>query len=199
LTDFLLNLLSESIGILVTVFFVDRLLKRREDERLAPAKHLLEARLFKLAEQIIYAVIGIGEGHEAWGRLRMYHFGESSVMSYCNVERIDSRYIFQVIEVNRDRSESSGLRFDYGSLTEARGKLNSILDTSAFLIEPEAIELLLRLDEELMRVFNPKDEQDKAYGNLSALYDCAKAAISLRSSLTAKAKVENLQESATQL
>ncbi|MDQ1637954.1 MAG: hypothetical protein QOF62_1293 [Pyrinomonadaceae bacterium] len=199
LRDFSLNLLSEVIGILVTVFFVDRLLKRREDRRWAPAKNLLEARLFKLAEQIIFAVIGIGEGYEAWGKLRMYYFGEATVMSYCNAEQIDSKYIFRVIEANRARSESSRLRFDYRPFPEAQGKLNAILDTSAFLIDPEAIELLLQLDEELRRLITPRDDEGPDYGNVSALFDVAVKAISVRSHLQTKAKrVQSLQSSATQ-
>jgi hypothetical protein len=34
--DLLLNLLTEALGILVTVFFVDRLIKRREEARWPP-------------------------------------------------------------------------------------------------------------------------------------------------------------------
>src|SRR5688572_27042301 len=43
-----LNIASEFVGIAVTVFWVDRLLRRREESRWEPAKHLLYSELMDL-------------------------------------------------------------------------------------------------------------------------------------------------------
>lgn len=90
LSDLGLNLVAETFGIFVTVFFVDRLARRRERDRWGPAKNIMYARLLSATDQFLHKVFD-GCIEEVEG---VYSFGDKAT-SFVN-HRVLAAEIFNI-------------------------------------------------------------------------------------------------------
>lgn len=139
LQDLLLNIASELIGIVVTVFFVDRLLKAREQNRILPSRQIVYAWLLEEVANLLGPVIisnlvrrqssGIASRHIA------YEFG--AARAYClDISSGVDKPIFAITD-----TKAVNIQNTVSSLRN----IFEILNAKSFLMESELIRLLLQL------------------------------------------------------
>ena len=137
--DFLLNLLSEAIGIIITVFIVDRLLKRREERLWLPSKHLVYRYLFETFDWFLLRELKITPAeHPVW-----FYFGSVKILGSGNVSNYNGSQIRSMIKSNplqnRDARRDAGLT----PYLEIRREVEGILHTSARVLGPDLTALLV--------------------------------------------------------
>src|SRR5205809_6628878 len=88
--DLGLNLVSEIFGILVTVLLIDRIIKRREESRWKPAKHIVHYKLVEIISQLFTTVIPhyVHNVHIESNYV-IYQFGEVFSVPIINMSSID--------------------------------------------------------------------------------------------------------------
>jgi len=136
--DLWLNLLAEGLGIIATVFVIDRLLKIREEKRWLPSKNLLYADLTKLIDRLFRETIPF----ELQERSRtVWCFGSAQV-----ILGIDFKEKLIAVNYGIDRLLIEDRKFDAEILSRYQTQIHEKLNTSAHLMEPELLEKLMKLD-----------------------------------------------------
>ena len=141
--DLFLNLLSEFIGIIVTVFIIDRILKRREERRWLPSKQLLHGKLFQSTYDIISSIVPFDMNDPS---PFLYSFGEFQVFPSVNIDD-DILKLGKMNDICAELVNSK--KFDITLLTYHREKLSELLERWVILIEPEHLTKLLALEQSL--------------------------------------------------
>lgn len=145
--DLLLNLVAEGLGIVITIFFIDRLLRKREEEKWRPMREYIFAKIFETLGDFLDKVLGSYFESEKRGDYVFYAFGEIKVFgspSYANV------HPFSVIKNLNDYRllfEAFKEKFDPVPLKILSEKLRWHLSTSAQILEPDLLNLLTRLED----------------------------------------------------
>ena len=170
--DLLLNLLAEGLGIVATYVVIDQLLKRREEKRWLPAKNLLYAKLFEIANDFLVHFIPA----EYWKiKVVTYYFGKSEVM--VGIE-VNDKLLPELIENNFGLADSFTEKgfTDIESLETLKNKVKDILSNSIELIEPELLSQLLDLENSLAFLLK-LDEMSKSNANDGITEDVLKKPI----------------------
>ena len=170
--DLWLNLLAEGIGIVVTVFVIDRLLKYREEKRWHPAKNLLYSKLFAIANDFLIHFIPV---EYCKIEVVVYYFGESEVM--VGIE-IDNNLLPELVENNFGLADSipeTGF-IDIETIEALKNDIKDILSNSIELIEPELLSQLLDLENSLAFLLK-LDEMSKSNANDGITEDVLKKPI----------------------
>lgn len=134
------NLLAETVGILVTVFLVDRLIKRNEKLRWAPVRDWAHARLFETTESLLAKLlpahlISDEEGFCIW------EFGESAALSLKRpAPELSALNEWQILEL---LPTEPGV--DQNSLQQAHVEIPAIVQTSMTVLEPGLIKAASQL------------------------------------------------------
>jgi hypothetical protein len=132
LSDFLLNLLAEAIGILVTVLIIDRFIKRAESRRWELSKNLLYAKFFKYLENFLFRFYGIGPlVANDLNLQRRFYFGHSLVIGhvYMNIEQEEMTNSLNECIAKLPKA------IEKEELLILRTGVNSIIDTSLHLLD----------------------------------------------------------------
>jgi len=150
--DLALNLLSEIVGIAITVFLVDRLIRKREEQRWRSSKDFVKAKVFAVADDFLAAVLGYGfsfteEKYEQY----TYYFGRASVVSHGNLEGLDPSTLSTRVEYRLRLKQTTQEDFDYAVLSETQQKLTALLDVSGSLMDAELANLLFEFEDMLGR------------------------------------------------
>lgn len=90
-SDLLLNLAAEGIGVVVTVFGIDRLIQYREEKRWGPAKNLIYADLLEILDDLLMTVVPYEYFDIA---TRHYYFGEAVAVGSSGVPEEHQREAF---------------------------------------------------------------------------------------------------------
>lgn len=129
LQDIGLNLLAEALGIVVTIALIERIIKSSEEAQWIPHRNLVYARLTKyLSEFILYST--------------------PPDLPIRNIEILEKVYIYGEVHAqptidSRPSAEEYQTRIPEIVATYSQ-KINSVLDLSGFLLEPN---LLMKLHE----------------------------------------------------
>lgn len=138
------NLVSEGIGIVVTVFIVDQLIKYRENKRLKPAIDIFHGKLFRLLTKLIDAVSYLDSKPEEH---YFFYFNTICVSSF-SYEKVASFHISKSI---RPKIESGSL--DLNKIKAIHKSFIVLIDNVSLFIDPtllgEVVELEHKLDESL--------------------------------------------------
>ncbi|PKO16811.1 MAG: hypothetical protein CVU39_06230 [Chloroflexi bacterium HGW-Chloroflexi-10] len=160
--DLWLNLLSEGVGIVVTVFVIDRLLKNREKNRWLPAKNFLYSKLFTLTNDFLVHFIPV----QYWKiESVVYVFGECEVMVGFE---IDYDLFPEMVANNFGLEESvpqTGFT-DIETLETLSNEIKDVLSNYIELIEPELLSKLLDLEDTLVFLLK-LNEMSKSDANLN--------------------------------
>ncbi|MBW4634939.1 MAG: hypothetical protein KME30_24450 [Iphinoe sp. HA4291-MV1] len=144
--DLLLNLFTEFVGILITVFVIDRLMKWREERRWLPLKHFVYAQLLEMAGRLLHCILS--------AKLIkitniIYEFGLVSSCPLVEIELgLDEVTITDLLSEIEQKIQLEK-QFDIELLSKSKQQLDNILDKYAFLVEPELLALLLELERAL--------------------------------------------------
>jgi hypothetical protein len=159
----IVNLFTDAISIAVTVLVIDRLLKKREEQRWRPTKSALRARIFGAVQDIVGFMPS--EYLQA-PDLRIYRFGNSYVFAYQRVIEpfpMPDKLTESIISTHLKIDALLGkLRID--CLNTAKKTIDDIINTSGFMLEPELIELPLTLDERFL-ILKETEKQDGDLNN----------------------------------
>lgn len=163
-----LNLISELLGIGLTVFVIDRLLRRRERAHWNAARNAANARLFRVVEKAL-----LQSGLDVMGR----KLGETTVMNWADSSAVTSTDYSDVdVAVLRSRflaAAAANVDFELISPTEAaelRESLSEILGIAGDHLPPDIHALVLGLNDQLHSVPNlskfPAMDRADAYASL---------------------------------
>ena len=139
INDFLLNLLSEAIGIVVTVFIVDRLLKRREERLWLSSKHLAHHKLFEIFDGFLLKDLGVTPVEDPmwfyFGTVKILGSGAFSNYNEAQIRSIIKRIPLIDCDVHRYNSVEPYL--------EIKKDVEGVLHTSARILGPDLTALLV--------------------------------------------------------
>lgn len=145
--DFFLNVVTEALGILITVFFVDRLIKRREEARWKPTKHYVYSKLLRFTSTMLrefYPLQLVRNVDMYTYVFHEYNSGEVNDITHFDLGTETLKY-----EMGEFISLDNGERLLRlrGDLLVTRRELSSLVNDSGFYLEPELLSLILVLDD----------------------------------------------------
>jgi len=155
LIDMLLNLFAEALGILATVFLVDKLLKRREQTRWQYVKQITLVRLFDITTKIILSVIPRSWIDFSKTNIDSYKFGtqyrpilmdEKQLLQLCDV--LGKSTEAQIVEINEHKNEILNV------LRGCETTLSNVIGQAGFLVEPDIMELTLTLQNSIQDILH---------------------------------------------
>lgn len=137
LIDFLVNLASEAVGIIVTVFIIDRMLKRREERLWLTSKHHIYRKLFELCDGFLLKVLRVTPAREP----RWFYFGSVKILGS---EIFGKHNQFQASSMIEASMPGDTLTFIHDApYLNARKEVEGILHNSAHILGPELTALLV--------------------------------------------------------
>ncbi|MBO0720187.1 MAG: hypothetical protein J2P41_05160 [Blastocatellia bacterium] len=137
LIDFLVNLASEAVGIIFTVFILDRMLKRREERLWLTSKHHIYRKLFELCDGFLLKVLRVTPAREP----RWFYFGAVKILGS---EIFSKQNEFQARSMIEASMPGDTLTFIYDApYLNARNEVEGILHNSAHILGPELTALLV--------------------------------------------------------
>jgi hypothetical protein len=153
------NIAAEVIGIAVTVFIIDRLIKRREEKQWLAAKQVIYARLLIIIEHPLKIMSRLIPGEYCKSSLNIYGYGFTSVASNMEFNDLSSLRTSILTCVKQDVERRASMKisaeqppitqdniYNMALLSTAIAQIHSILAGSNFLIEPVLTNLLLQFD-----------------------------------------------------
>lgn len=149
--DLILNIVSEIIGIAITVFLVNRLIQNREDVRWLPSKQFLYSRLIPHFDSVMWTTVPFLMS----GNKYIYEFGNAvattlevnvDFSNQVTTQEVWSKMNNYLSEVSLDQKISI-LR----SLSVEKEEIDKILASSIPLVEPSLSSNLMKLQETLAR------------------------------------------------
>lgn len=167
-TSMLQNIVSELIGISVTVFLVDKIIIYREKQRTLPAKHVAYAQLLTAVNECLHKLLPIESKNLAINHVT---FGNFDVMTLFEVTSYNSYETQKHIQTTSELTKSYDMpsfQKDVSDMISSikliKHKLDSILIKSYPIIETEFNNMLrrfeFRIDEYLRHNENPNYELD---------------------------------------
>ena len=142
--DLLLNLIAEVIGIIATVFIVDRLIQRREEKRWLPSKHHAYAKLLETIGNLLNDTLP-QEVKKPSSEMYMY----GNVGAFPKIELGLDEPMSPTLLPSIEQGIELHKQFDTEIVSRARQEIEDILDQRAFLLDPELLTLVLELDRRL--------------------------------------------------
>lgn len=142
--DLFFNLFAEFIGTIIAVLIIDFLIKWRGEKRQLPAKCLLYSKLLNMIDDLLIAILP-EECREV--SKRIYQCKYINICVTPMIELKVSMLIHLPLYIKRD-IEIRGASY-VTSLSQARKQLDNILFSSAFLLDPAPMSLLLNLEQSL--------------------------------------------------
>ncbi|MDP2776179.1 MAG: hypothetical protein Q8O48_00925, partial [Anaerolineales bacterium] len=143
--DLLLNIVSEIIGIAITVFLVDKLIQKREDTRWLPSKFFLYSRLISHFDAVMWATVPFIMS----GSKYIYEFGDAVAttldvqVDFSNKET--SKELFSKLKEYLSEVSLDNKVEILKLLSQEKEEIDKILASSMTLIEPELSSKLMRL------------------------------------------------------
>ncbi len=137
-----LNIITEALGIIVTVLIIDRIIKRNDEKRWKPVKSALFAEIFRSTQDILYQMprefTKTSNGY--------YLFGNTSASS--RVEIIEPFPMPDPLTEGLDhRIKHIPHKVNVPNLFDAHRRINEAVDKTGFMLPPDLLELILELNE----------------------------------------------------
>lgn len=198
LQDILANFISEAVGILITVFIIDRLIKAQEERRWLPLRYFVYAKLIELTGKLLLCILppNLRETTNV-----VYEYG--LVSCFPQVEIPPEWDDVGIAEVLSEIDQSIRLQgtFDVDLLSTSKLQIDDILGKAAFLMEPEFLALLLELDRTLttsMRIKPDLKDERSRWDFVLRLTQIALAAIEVKAWLDQKVSRKVITEITTE-
>ena len=141
------------VGLLVflfTVYFVDRSAKKRDEKRWKPSIDIVHSQILSLMSNFLTLILRPITEDDL--KLVGYRFGEVQVTLIDRLAKVDKKDRFKVIQ----RSINPRNSFDYKDFEELGRRLADILAISGFLLGPEILSLLVKLNGEVENIIRIK-------------------------------------------
>lgn len=158
--DLFLNLLAEGIGIVVTVFVVDRMAKSREERKWLPAKKYAHAHLMKELDKFLTHILGSSFENERKGSSVFYEFGDIPVLGEASYKNYDPINVAAALNSHQNLYEVLQKKFDFAPMRNLSNSLKNSLITSAHLFSPELRNTLIGLDNHIYEYIQNLDGKD---------------------------------------
>jgi hypothetical protein len=169
--DLGLNLLTEAVGIFVTVFLIDRIIKKREEARWKPSKNIV---YYRLTELVWYLFVNFSPPslHKDLEPVEI-SFGGIDTGTVKDISSLDLDMF--VLEPFLQREWADQLLGPWLAehrtyMTEAKNTLDGIINDSTVFLEPEVLSLIFLLKQEvdnfllfLTNILNVLEETDETY------------------------------------
>jgi hypothetical protein len=148
------NIAAEGIGIFLTVFIIDRLIKQREERRLLAAKQIVYARFLLIIDHLLEDMSKLFPGDYCKSSENLYLYGITPVYSKIRFDDLSTLHasistvqenIGQHINIQESSDHSNMTRYNIYKntpLSSASDQVNQIFSGSILLIEPELNKLL---------------------------------------------------------
>ncbi len=146
--DLLLNIISEAIGILVTVFIIDRIIQRNEIMRWKPAKCLYFARLLGILENFLNLFLRAEFLADKKGEPRFYEFGKTMVYTTGNYHQIPPDIIEGALQ-GENKFLMDAVAQDENEIKDVQNGLELLLATSLPLTESNLMTELYDVQNEI--------------------------------------------------
>lgn len=147
--DLWLNLLSEAIGIAVTIIIIDRLLESRERRRWNPPTSLVYVRLFNVLDDFL-TEFQIRSMDSKKGS-KVFIYGKVIATSDSSYKGVDFDKLHKVLKDRFALSKYVNEEiYPTSNLTDLKNQIDTILNSSIPLIDPDFLELLFVLDNSIM-------------------------------------------------
>lgn len=142
--DLGLNLISELIGIVIVVFWLDRIIQRREDNKWKPLRGMIYSDLLEVTDQLLFTLIP-SEFRSL--KISNYYFSSSQAST-----TLDSKFYSNKGEIANAYLDNLQARLlvVQPAIEELKSRLENIMRFSIFnLNSPEVLHNLLRLNDDL--------------------------------------------------
>ena len=134
--DLLLNLVAEAVGIIATVYFIERRLKEREEAKWLPSKHFLYSRLISHFDEVLWTTVPFLMS----GTKYIYEFGDAVATT------LEPNIDFSNPETTKELCSKLNVHFGKVSLEQKivickrlsheKDEIDKVLASSIALIEP---------------------------------------------------------------
>lgn len=153
--DLSLNLFSEVFGIVITVFIVDKIIKKRVGKQWTPLRELLYAQIVYIIDEI-YETTLTERFRKPVRERRSYEFEHTT--AYSKIEP-NTEVILDLNFQNfiQDEADSAYFTNLLARLPEIRNEINNIVQTSTSVIEPKLLERLIRMNNQLRDIIEKTD------------------------------------------
>lgn len=139
--DLLLNLAAEALVIVWSYFTIDRIIRRRREKQLEPARCLLYARLLEMIDQFLQVTLP-EEFRET--SIKKYKYRHGEIYAISTLEPPDQETLSRLPKLIKRDIENRG-PFYREPLSQFREELDAALDRSLTLLDAELMNPLLRL------------------------------------------------------
>lgn len=152
--DLLLNVITEALGILITVFLVDRIIKKREEARWKPSRYTVYAELLKLTSRMLHVLTPFTPFRLS--DYLMYQFDTFYTRAHTDINRADlfSEHLINEISLHQMEVNIAELLKKRDDLLLYQEELSTLINKSGFFLEPELLSLILNLDVSVDRITN---------------------------------------------
>lgn len=133
------NIIISILGIIFTVFIIDRNAKKREDERWEPAKGIVNSKVFSELLRIVYLLIPKSANEQ---NFHSYQFGPISVGTPYDVTTLKNADV--TISGNKLKGLNS---LSVKPLVDVNERIDKIINDFPQLIDPELLSMLIYLQE----------------------------------------------------
>jgi len=184
-TDLLLNLSSEAIGIIVTVFVIDQLAKRREAKKWLPAKKYAHAHLMTELDKFLNHILSSVFEYETKGESVFYKYGDVPVLGQASYKNYNPINVVKQIQYQADIYHGLHIAFDFEPMKHLSTAIKNSIVTSSPVFSPELSSVLIGLDNhisEYVHKMNDKNsDMDKTMQSFSfVMYKIVTLAIEAR-------------------
>lgn len=163
LDDFILNLTSEMIGIIVTIFFIDKLLKNREEKRWQPSKDLVHGKILELTDDYLFNILRARLLSFISKERKVFYFGEVKIYTHGSYKEAHLSDIYFSFKDESDINDitKEPQREIMPIFSELKSNLQVILQSSAFLLDSELLKIVLDLENDLSIFTNSGADEAK--------------------------------------
>lgn len=147
-----LNLCTEIIGILITVFVIDKLIKRREESRWQKVKGAMYANILNTLTDTIRQLPDELRQPE---KPMVYYYGNSTVIINYEIKEKLTKDVQAILEKESKRNGG----FNFNAFFIAKQRISEIANSSVSLLDPTLTELLLIFEQQVSILKEKASEQ----------------------------------------
>jgi hypothetical protein len=144
--DLGLNLFSEVLGIFVTVFFVDRILKSREERRWKASKIFVYSKLLHITTGILENFIPASKSKMPERVVYLYGKLRTGPVLDITYENVWEQKTEAAIAEHMQKRDNEGLSSIIEHLLNAQKQLSEVVNDYGFFLDPELLSFVLTIE-----------------------------------------------------
>jgi hypothetical protein len=147
LNDILINLATELIGIIITVFIVDRLLQYRENAKWKKVKDFALSRIYREIDSFMFRS-GFDMLGYRYTSPQLLHWGKTKLYSSISYQTVTFDNVLKCLDNNVVYSEAA-IYFKSQEIIMFRQVLYSTIDLTGQFLNPQIYDYSARIDEQI--------------------------------------------------